>query len=135
MCNHSLQRTLEVATLAGLLAIGAVRASAADFQVVRDDSTISISDGQRPVLRYRYANVPMKPYADQLVSPAGVQVLRDSPHDHKHHHGLMYALAVDDVNFWEELPKSGRQRQTSLVEVKPIAREGVDRAGFVQELN
>ena len=48
----------------------------------------------------------MKPYADQLFSPAGVQVLRDSPLDHKHHHGLMYALAVDGVNFWEEFASS-----------------------------
>ena len=65
-------------------------------------------------MRYRYGDVPMKPYVEQLFSPAGVQVLRDSPHDHKHHHGLMFAVAVDGVDFWGEVPQSGRQKQRSL---------------------
>ncbi len=65
----------------------------------------------------------MKPYVDQLLSPAGVQVLRDSPSDHKHHHGLMYALEVDKVNFWEENSRnSGREKQNSLSAVKVVAQ-------------
>ena len=79
---------------------------------------VSVFDGDRPVLRYRYADVPMKPYVDQLFSPAGVQVLRDSPHDHKHHHALMFATAVDGVDFWSEVGQGfGKEIHESLGDV------------------
>jgi len=51
----------------------------------------------------------MKPYVQELYTPAGVQILRDSPFDHKHHHGLMFAVAVDGTDFWSEKPTCGRQ--------------------------
>ena len=116
--NFDADTTLALSRLAWLVVLAASSrrcrlpcTAAADLRIAQDASTVSIFDGNRPVLRYRYADVPKKPYADQLFSPAGVQVLRDSPNDHKHHHGLMYALAVDGVNFWEEhLPNSGRER-------------------------
>ena len=79
-----------------------------------DDYTQTYLIGDRPVFRYRFSEVPFKPYIDQLFSPSGVQVLRDSPADHKHHHALMFALAVDGVNFWEEYsPKAGKERHRS----------------------
>ncbi len=107
----------------------------AGLQIILEKSTISLADGNRPILRYRYADVPMKPYADQLFSPAGVQVLRDSPFDHKHHHGLMYALAVEGVDFWAEFDAQyGKQRQRMLRVVKATPQSG-GRAGFVQELD
>ncbi len=114
----------------------AAEGGAAGLRIARDDSTLSIYDGNRLVLRYRYADVPMKPYVDELVSPAGVQVLRDSPSDHKHHHGLMYALAVDKVDFWAEFnAQYGKELHRSLGDVKATARDGVARAGFVQQLD
>ncbi len=131
----------------GLLAYGVAmcidRLDAADVQAVeshlriaQDDSTVSVFDGDRLVLRYRYAGVPMKPYADQLFSPNGVQVLRDSPHDHKHHHGLMFALAVDGVNFWEEhVANKGKEMHKGLSDVKATVHDGASRAGFVQKLD
>ena len=107
----------------------------AGLQIILEKSTISIAEGNRPILRYRYADVPMKPYADQLFSPAGVQVLRDSPFDHKHHHGLMYALAVDGVDFWGEFDAQyGKQRQRMLHVAEATPQSG-GRAGFVQELD
>jgi hypothetical protein len=64
---------------------------------------------------YKYKNVPAKPYISVLKTPSGENVLRDSPHDHKHHHALMFALAVNGVNFWgEDHPKRGRQMTTTL---------------------
>ena len=47
-------------------------------------------------------------------TPSGVGVLRDSPHDHVHHHGLMFAVKADGVNFWEERAESGHQVQTAF---------------------
>ena len=102
----------------------------------QDNSVISIFDGKQCVLSYRCTDVPMKPCADQLYSPAGVQVLRDSPHDHKHHHALMFAVAVDGVNFWEEtVGKSGKQVHKSLADMKATVQNGINRAGFVEELD
>jgi hypothetical protein len=124
-------------TAAACLALtGVLQASAAELRQVRDASTVSIFDGNRLVLRYRYAGVPMKPYADQLVSPAGVQILRDAPADHLHHHGLMYAMEVDGVNFWEEsTPQSGQERHRSLSESDATRQAGSSQTGFVETLD
>jgi hypothetical protein len=47
---------------------------------------------------------PNKPYIAQLFAPGEkpVPLLDDSPPDHFHHHGLMFALGVDDTDFWAE---------------------------------
>ncbi|MCD4728751.1 MAG: PmoA family protein, partial [Pirellulales bacterium] len=61
---------------------------------------------------------------------------RDSPHDHKHHHGLMFALAVDGVNFWEEhVANKGKELHKGLSDVKAAVHDGASRAGFVQKLD
>lgn len=113
----------------------AVKASAAELRVTQDDATASIFDGDRLVLHYRHSGVPMKPYADQLFSPGGIQVLRDAPQDHLHHHGLMYALTVDGVDFWGEAGQGyGKQLHKSLTDVKSSVRNGTSRAGFVEQI-
>jgi hypothetical protein len=98
-------------------AVQAVVAAEGSFKVVVDSANVSIMDGDRSILRYRYADVPFKPYVDELRTPNGVQVLRDAPHDHLHHHGLMFAVAVDGVNFWEEKETSGRQKHIRFTDV------------------
>jgi len=124
------------AVLSGFGSMGlTVEARADDLRINQDNSTVSIFEGGRPVLRYRYTDVPMKPYVDQLFSPAGVQVLRDAPSDHPHHHGLMYALTVDDVDFWGEVGQGyGKEKHKSLHDVKAATNNDTGRAGFVQEL-
>ena len=74
-----------------------------------EQTTAVIRIGNKPVLEYRYRDVPFKPYVAQLYSPNGVAVLRDNVLDHLHHHGLMFALAAGGVDFWAETPKCGRQ--------------------------
>jgi hypothetical protein len=114
----------------------AAEARAAELRITQDNSTVSIFDGDRLVLHYRFRGVPMKPYADQFFSPAGVQVLRDAPHDHKHHHGLMYALAIDGIDFWSEVGQGfGKELHKSLADVKATVRNGTGRAGFVEQLD
>ena len=80
--------------------IGAAEPTA--LRVVEGPATATIRAGDRTVLEYRTKASPMKPYIRELFTPGGVQILRDSPADHKHHHGLMFALGVDGVDFWEE---------------------------------
>ena len=70
--------------------------------------------------RYKWDYLPttFKPYVIQLTTPGGVNVLRDAPLDHTHHHGLMFAIKVDGVNCWEEYnPKDfGRQETLTITE-------------------
>ncbi|MCC6232116.1 MAG: PmoA family protein [Verrucomicrobiales bacterium] len=58
-------------------------------------------DGKR-VLTYAFGRDRFKACVTQLATLDGVPVVRDAPADHLHHHGLMYAVKVNGVNFWEE---------------------------------
>lgn len=51
----------------------------------------SVSWNGQPVLTYRYSSDLTKPYIHPLLTPAGHSVTLDSPPDHIHHHGLMFA--------------------------------------------
>lgn len=51
---------------------------------------------------YRFAD-EFKPHIHPLRTPRGHTLTSASPHDHKHHKALMYALRAEDVNFWEEV--------------------------------
>lgn len=84
---------------------------AADLQSVRDNDTVTIKDGDRVLLVYRSAPGPFRVYVKELYTPGGLQVLRDSPHDHVHHHALMYAIGAEETDFWGEAPqhKPGKQ--------------------------
>ncbi len=108
----SKRNVLYVAAVAVLLAASGglwARESRQPLQVTVDANSVWIQAGNSPVLQYRYGDVPFKPYVKELYTPAGLNVLLDAPPDHLHHHGLMFALAVDGVNFWEETPTAGRQ--------------------------
>lgn len=85
-------------------------------------------DHDRCALLYVCEGVPFKPYVKELYTPNGVNVLRDAPADHLHHHGLMFAVTVDGVNFWEEQTNPGTQKHVS------IKREKVGDDGLVETL-
>ena len=61
-----------------------------------------LQHGGKVWARYRFDSVPFKPYVDELRTPSGKNALRDAPHDHLHHHGLMYGLRVGGCDFWGE---------------------------------
>ena len=71
-------------------------------------------------LRLRLAPDQIKPYVRELAPLRGDNILRDSPFDHKHHHGLMFAIRVNGVNFWEETPGCGHEK--SVVGARADAR-------------
>ena len=75
--------------------------------------SIRLAHGDVTVARYACAAALMKPYLKELFSPGGVQVLLDSPPDHVHHHGIMFAVGADTTDFWSEEPAAqfGRQVQ------------------------
>ena len=63
------------------------------------------------LLVYAFATNQFKPYVRELYTLRGENVLRDAPPDHLHHHGLMYAVCVNGINFWEERGMPGFQNQ------------------------
>jgi hypothetical protein len=74
---------------------------------------------------------PNKPYIAQLFAPGDkpVPLLDDSPADHFHHHGLMFALSADDTDFWAEKGINNAGRQEVL---ETVVSPGGD--GFTQRL-
>ena len=47
------------------------------LQVQVDSTEITLTQGERAVLHYRYTDVPFKPYVRALYSPNGLNVLLD----------------------------------------------------------
>ena len=115
-------------TLCGILA-AAPRGDIAEVDISRGEKTLKISSDGREILSYRYRPSPYKAYVRTLHTPDGVNVLLDSPHDHKHHHALMYALQVGDTSFWHEFEDRGpgTQKHGSL-------RVSEDGPGFEHKL-
>ncbi|HNQ73040.1 MAG TPA: PmoA family protein [Verrucomicrobiota bacterium] len=69
----------------------------------------------KPLLVYAFADNQFKPYVRELYTLRGENVLRDAPADHLHHHGLMYAVQVNGINFWEEGDEPGIEKSIRLV--------------------
>ena len=105
-------------------------ATAESMRVVTEQNDLSIYVKDSPVLRYRFDDVQFKPYVREFFSPNGVNVLRDSPLDHLHHHALMFAIAVDGVNFWEENKEPGRELHRAFTNTWGAGEAGMARAGF-----
>jgi hypothetical protein len=87
----------------------------------------------RKLLAYTFATNQFKPYVRELSSLAGDNVLRDAPFDHLHHHGLMYAIRVNGVNFWEERDQPGHQRHIKLLSQSTSrGASGLPQASFTE---
>jgi len=104
-------------------------------RITMDVNAVSINQGQHYLLCYRYEDVPFKPYVQQLYSPSGINVLRDAPHDHLHHHALMYAVAEDGVNFWEEQTEPGRELHKQFDDMRIDKNGDTTQAGFTEQLD
>lgn len=115
-----------------LISASLLALSAFTFARARDDGKhVSVGPQDKPIMKYRHGDDVIKPYVEHLATPAGVNVLRDSPHDHKHHHGLMFAVSVDDVNFWEEFNSFGREVGRKIM---PFQSQSPDREGLRQRI-
>ncbi len=102
------------------------------LEIMAGPKAVSVREGDKQLLRYRYGDVAYKPYADRFFTPRGVNILRDSPHDHVHHHALMYAVKVDGVNFWEEQQAPGREQHRAFSNLHVDRRDDHDVATFTQ---
>lgn len=77
------------------------------------------------LLVYAFATNQFKPYVRELYTLRGENVTRDAPPDHLHHHGLMYAVYVNGINFWEERDTPGFEKHVDL----PIHSARIDAKG------
>ena len=124
-----------IAVLFVLLMLSTTILAEEPMRITVDANSVFVNRGQHNLLCYRYEDVPFKPYVQRLYSPTGINVLRDAPHDHLHHHALMYAIAVDGVNFWEEQNAPGRQQHKRFVDMRIDKNDDVPSAGFVEQID
>lgn len=108
---------------------------AESLNVSFNEEYLSILYGPRKIADYRYSKVPFKPYVKELFTPSGLQVLEDAPSGHLHHHGLMFAVGVDDINFWEEVDKSGSELHQKFSDINIQSNAPIPLASFVEQLN
>ena len=115
-------------------AAAASTGSSAAVAMHQDGTSMLVTSGDRTLMEYRLVASSAKPYVRRLYTPAGVNVLRDEVPDHKHHHGLMFAIAADGVNFWEETPGTGREVPQGGSRASTSAANGTARASLGQDL-
>lgn len=121
--------------MSALLAISDRAPAGQSMGITVDANSVSVDAGVVEIAEYRYGDVPFKPYVKELFTTNGLNVLFDAPHDHLHHHALMFAVAVDGVNFWEETPASGRQEHVRFADIVEADDVGMSRVGFMERLN
>jgi hypothetical protein len=118
--------------------------TALDSTAVSDETRITLEENaksilikvnDREILNYCCQESPKKPYLRNLCTPQGVQILRDSPSDHKHHHALMFAVTADNVDFWSEGPNNGLEKSLSIESPTTKVRHGLGQAEFTQKLS
>jgi hypothetical protein len=125
-----------------LAAAGAGTLQAADpaspLRVESSVSTVEWKVRQNDRTLFSYAFVPgtFKPYVKTLATVDGDNLLRDAPHDHLHHHALMFAIRVNGINFWEETTGCGVQRPVQTAEpTTRLSPAGLPQATLTQRLH
>lgn len=122
-----------------LLAVSCLAAKAESLQLRTNSALgeLEIRYKNQKLLVYAFATNQFKAYVRELYTLRGENVLRDAPADHLHHHGLMYAVHVNGVNFWEEKVEPGVQRPIKFLG-RPSggqSPEGMPQAFFSQEIH
>lgn len=128
------RRSTVYAIVLGSLALSAMPSSVPASQPMRaivDANSVLVKADAVEIAEYRYGDVPFKPYVKRLFTPNGLNVLLDAPHDHLHHHALMFAVGADGVNFWEEMPAAGRQKHVGFAELA----EELPHVGWMERLD
>ncbi len=109
-----------------------------EVQQVQEPSAWTISYKNQKVLVYSFAPEKFKSYVKELYTLKGDNILRDSPHDHLHHHALMYAIKVNGLNFWEETSGCAVEKSVAPPKVElsftRCGKEEVPLATLTQEL-
>ena len=127
------------ATLALLFALACSAAAAnppISIESKLDRGELEVRYKGHKLLVYAFATNQFKPYVRELYTLRGENVTRDAPPDHLHHHGLMYAVCVNGINFWEERVEPGFERHVELpLHTARIDADGTPEAFFVEVIH
>jgi len=101
-----------------------------------DQGELEVRYKGHKLLVYAFATNQFKPYVRELYTLRGENVTRDAPPDHLHHHGLMYAVYVNGINFWEERGTPGIERHVGLPQhTARIDADGTPLATFTEVIH
>jgi hypothetical protein len=111
MTHTAMTRALSLASFVAA-ALAAQAADTAPFALAatRHTTEWTITHRGRTLMVYAFHPQMFKPYVKELATLDGVNILRDAPSDHLHHHALMYGIRVNGLNFWEETPGCGIEK-------------------------
>ena len=128
-----------ILTLALFLALGG-SAIAADRPITVDSDiargTLEVRYKGHKLLVYAFATNQFKPYVRELYTLRGENVTRDAPPDHLHHHGMMYAVWVNGINFWEEKDAPGVEKHVEMpLQYALVDTNGVPTAHFLEVIH
>ena len=115
----------------------ACSAAAADTPITidpkMDRGELEVRFKGHKLLVYAFGPIQRKPYVRELYTLRGENVLRDAPPDHLHHHGMMYAVFVNGINFWEERGTPGFEKHVELpLHTATIDAKGMPVASFTE---
>src|ERR1035438_2824108 len=127
------------AALALFLALGCAAPAASPPITVSSDipqGTVEVRYKGHKLLVYAFATNQFKPYVRELYSLRGENVTRDAPPDHLHHHGMMYAVWVNGINFWEEKGAPGEEKHIEMpLQYALVDTNGVPTAHFMEVIH
>ena len=96
----------------------------------------SVQHRGHTLFTYAFAPGKFKPYVQEMATVEGFNILRDAPFDHLHHHALMFAIRVNGINFWEEVPGCGVQKPVQTADPKVgVSPAGLPQASLTQVLH
>jgi hypothetical protein len=126
---------MRLALLLGLVgSVGAANSANSTISIDEkpDRGDLEVQFKGHKVLVYAFATNQLKPYVRELYTLRGENVLRDAPPDHLHHHGLMYAVCVNGINFWEERNLPGVEKHVDMLHLDTLDAQGMPGAYFTE---
>ncbi|MDD8046510.1 MAG: PmoA family protein [Verrucomicrobiota bacterium] len=97
---------------------------------------IQTPDQGKATMTYVFPEDAVKPYVLELRTPSGLNILRDAPDDHPHHHGVMFGVGADeDVDFWAETEGCGRQLHQTIRSTFQKTQGALSENGFTSTLH
>lgn len=126
-------RILSILCLAAALLQAKASQSPLTISIDPNTALLKISHHQQLLLAYSFHSNNFKPYVKELYTTSGQNVLLDAPADHLHHHGLMYAIRINGINFWEETNTSGHEKHARFLHTsESINSQGKPEATFTE---
>jgi hypothetical protein len=107
--------------------VGLASSQHAPVKAITDQDAVHFTAANGVVAGSYQLRDKFKPHVHPLRTPGGRTVSLSSPHDHKHHKGLMFALRTERINFWEERSTLPEEEVGQMVQLDFVTES--DKAG------